>query len=89
MTSIAVAELAVVASRRALRRDLHRARRGLSRPSSLAAAGAVGALLGLCHERRGPAGVVVGMLAAAMLRHGLKRFLADSAAHLLARRNSP
>lgn len=75
-TSIVAAELRVAQSRSNLRHSLRRLRYRLSQPSSLAAAVAVGVLLGFSLTRRGRASAVVGMLATAVLRHGVKYLIA-------------
>ena len=67
--AIAAAELRVVQSRRELRAGLRRAQWRLSQPSFLAAAVAVGALLGFSLTRRGRTGAVAEMLATALLRY--------------------
>lgn len=77
-SAIVAAELRVVQSRRELRDGLRRLRYRLSRPSFLAAAAAVGALLGFWLTRRGRTGAVVGLLATALIRHGVKYLLAGA-----------
>jgi hypothetical protein len=71
-SAIAAAELRVVQSRHNLRVGLRRLRRRLSRPSFLAAAAAVGALLGFLLTRRGSTGAVAATVATALIRHALK-----------------
>ena len=73
--SVAAAELRVVQCRSNLRQDLRRLRTRLSQPSSLAAALAVGVLLGFSLTRRGRTSAVVGMLATAVLRYGAQYLL--------------
>lgn len=74
-SAIVAAELRVVQSRRDLRDRLRRLRCRLSRPSYLAAAAAVGALLGFSLMRRGRTGVVAGALATALIRYGVQHLL--------------
>ena len=75
--SIVAAELQVAQSRRDLRQSLQQLRHRLSQPSSLAAALALGVLLGFSLSRRGRASAVVGMLATAVLRHGVEYLIAS------------
>lgn len=77
-SEIVAAELRVVQSRRELREGWRRLRYRLTRPSSLAAAVALGALLGFSLKRRGRAAAVVGWLAAAWLRHGVRHLIAGA-----------
>jgi len=77
-SALVAAELRVVQSRHGLRDSLHRLRRRLSRPSFLAAAAAVGALLGLVLTRRVRMGAVAGWLAAALIRRGVKHLVAKA-----------
>jgi len=74
--AIAAAELEVVRSRRELREGVRRLGRTLSRPSFLAAAAALGAILGSSLTRRGRAGAVAGLLASALLRRGVEHLIA-------------
>ena len=85
MTSSAIvaAELRVVESRRDLHHDLRRLQRRLSRPSSLATAAGVGAVLGFSLQRRGRAGAVTGLLVAVLIRRGVKQLIKYGAAYLL------
>ena len=75
-SAIVAAELRVVQSRRELREGLRRLRCRLSRPSFLAAAAALGALLGFTLTRRLRMRALAGALAAALIRHGVKHLLA-------------
>lgn len=72
-SAMVAAELRVVQSRRELRDGLRRLRSRLSRPSSLAAAAALAALLGFLLTRRGRLGAVAGALAIALIRRGVER----------------
>ena len=71
--AIVVAELRVVQSRQELRDALRRLRSTLSRPSSLAAAAVLGALLGYSLTRRGRIGAVTGAIAMALIRSGVAK----------------
>lgn len=75
-SAIVAVELRVVQSRRELRDGLRRLRSRLSRPSSLAAAAALGALLGFLLTRRGRMGALAGALAIALIRHGVGHLIA-------------
>jgi hypothetical protein len=74
--AIAAAELRVAQSRRALRDGWGRLRRRLSQPSSLAAAAAVGALLGFWIWRRARTGAVARPLATTLIRLGVQHLVA-------------
>jgi hypothetical protein len=78
-SAIVAAELRVVQSRRDLRDGLRRLRCRLTRPSFLAAAAAVGALLGYSLTRCGRTGVVAGALATALIRYGVQHLLLSRA----------
>ena len=75
-SAIVAAELRVVQSRRELRDGLRRLQYRLSRPSFLAAAAVLGALLGFLLTRRGRMGAVAGALAIALIRHGVEHLIA-------------
>ena len=75
-SAIVAAELRVEQSRRELREGLRRLRSRLSRPSFLAAAAALGALLGFSLTRGLRMRAVAAALAAALVRHGVKQLLA-------------
>jgi hypothetical protein len=82
-SAIVAAERRVVQSHSELRDDWRHLRRRLSRPSSLAAAAAIGALVGFTLKQRGRADTVAGTLATALIRHVLKQGTQQS------RRSSP
>jgi hypothetical protein len=71
--SIAGAQLRVARSREELGSGLRRLGAKLSRPSSLFAAAAAGALVGFAVTRLGGLGAVARALGAAALRHGAAR----------------
>ena len=71
--TVVAAELRVVQSRQELRDASRRLRSTLSRPSSLAAAAALGALLGYLLTRRGRIGAVAGAIAMALIRSGVAK----------------
>jgi phytoene dehydrogenase-like protein len=73
--SIAAARRRVDQSRRELRGALRHLEATLSRPSSLLAAAAAGAVVGFSLERLGGAGALARGLAAAALRHGVRRYV--------------
>lgn len=75
-SAIVAAELRVEQSRRELREGLRRLRSRLSRPSFLAAAAALGALLGFSLTRGLRMRALAGALAVALIRHGAKQLLA-------------
>ena len=75
-SAIVAAELRVEQSRRELREGLRRLRSRLSRPSFLAAAAALGALLGFSLTRGLRMRALAGALAAALIRLGVKQLLA-------------
>ena len=74
-SAIVAAEFRVVQSRRDLRDGLRQLRRTLSRPSFLATALAVGALLGVL-TRSDRTGAVAGLLATALVRHAVQHLIA-------------
>jgi hypothetical protein len=74
--AIAAAELRVAQSRGDLRDGWRRVRRRLSQPPFLAAAAAVGALLGFSLTRRGRTGAVARPLATALIRLGVQHLVA-------------
>lgn len=74
--AIAAAELRVVQSRRDLRDGLRRLRSRLPRPSFVAAAAVVAALLVFSLTRRGRTAAVAGWLAAALIRRGAEHLIA-------------
>jgi len=74
-SAIAAAELRVARSRRELRDGLRRLRRSLSRPSSLFAAAAVGALWGFS-LKRGRTAAIAGALATASIRYSAANLIA-------------
>jgi hypothetical protein len=73
--AITAAELRVAHSRRDLRDGWRRLRRRFSQPSSLAAAAAVGALLGFSLTRRGRTGSVARPLVTALIRLGMEHLV--------------
>ena len=75
-SAIVAAELRVVQSRRELRERSRRLRYRLSRPSFLAAAAALVALLGISLTRGLRMRALAGALAVALLRRGVSRLLA-------------
>jgi hypothetical protein len=79
-SAVAAAELRVVQSRRDLCGSWRRLRARLSRPSFLAAAAGVGALLGLSLRRGGPTDALAGTLAAALTRHVVEHLIRDHTA---------
>jgi hypothetical protein len=74
-SAITAAQLRVAQSRRELGSGLRRLGATLSRPSSLVAAAAVGAVLGFSLARLGSAGALVRGLGAAVLRHGMASYV--------------
>jgi len=74
-SSVAAARQRVIQSRRELRGALRRLEAALSRPSSLLAAAAAGAVVGFSLERLGGAGALARGFAAAALRHGMGRYV--------------
>ena len=77
-SAIAAAELRVAQSRHDLRVGLRRVQWRLSQPSVLAAAVAMGVLLGFALTRRGRTGAVAGMLATGLLRYGAEYLIAGA-----------
>src|SRR5207244_10833434 len=73
--AIATAELRVRRSRGELRERLRRLGSRLSRPPSLVAAAAAGALAGFAIARRGGLGALASTLGAALLRHGVPLYV--------------
>ena len=86
--ALVAAELRVADSRRDLRDRWQRLRGQLARPSSLVAAAAVGALLGVSLRPRGRTGVIASMLASGLIRHGATQLITRCAIHLLRRPSS-
>jgi hypothetical protein len=84
--SIAEAQLRVAQSRRELALRLRRLGASLARPSSLLAAAAAGALVSISLTRLGGAGALARALAAAVLRHGVARYVRYRTAQSDARR---
>jgi hypothetical protein len=78
-SAIVAAELRVMQSRRDLRDGLRQLRYRLSRrPSTLAAAAVVGAILGILLTRRGRASAMAGSLATALICHAVERLIAGA-----------
>ncbi len=83
--ALIAAELRIADSRRELRDRSHGLRGQLARPSSLLAAAAVGALVGVSLRPRGRTGVIASMLASALVRHGATQLITRCAIDLLRR----
>jgi len=76
-TAIVAAELRVMQSRRDLRDGLRQLQYRLARrPSSLAAAAVVGAILGFSLTRRGRTGAVLAAVATELICHAVERLIA-------------
>jgi len=88
-SAIVTAEIRVVESRQELRDASRRLRSTLSRPSSLAAAAALGALLGYLLTRRGRISAVAGALAMALIRGGVAKIIRRDAGNASSIGRSP